>query len=255
MASSLQWHDRGATPTVESRPHIPWRWTLGQSSTVGHDGNPQCVEGLEIFISRICVRFSRTVIGGTLCPFLRRMYRRHRLYVRAKSPHWKPAARTSIPACCATHVHFQRPRHRPACLSTWRYPRGSLQAPYVGPYKVLHRGDKTYSIWVQGAATTVSIGCLKLAYVLHVNTESASQSVIPSIMTICSGRPVRFPDYLGVQRSQKKGGWCGRRHWLVHPTSQDILTSEHHNLMNTDIAVASASDNCKVWSVWGETDN
>jgi hypothetical protein len=52
--------------------------------------------------------------------------------------------------------------------------RGSLQAPYIGPYKVLHRGDKTYTIEVQGASKIVSIERLKPAYVLHVETDSAS---------------------------------------------------------------------------------
>jgi hypothetical protein len=84
--------------------------------------------------------------------------------------------------------------------------RGALHAPYVGPYKVLHRGDKTYTIEVQGAAKVVSIDRLKPAYVLHVDTASASPPVISSGITTRSGRRVRFPDYLGVQRSQQGGG-------------------------------------------------
>jgi len=65
--------------------------------------------------------------------------------------------------------------------------RGALQAPYVGPYRVLHRGDKTYTIKVQGTAKTVSIDRLKLAYILHVDTESASPPAIPSGLTTRSG--------------------------------------------------------------------
>jgi len=35
--------------------------------------------------------------------------------------------------------------------------RGDLQAPYVGPYRVLRRGEKKYTIDVQGSEKTVSI--------------------------------------------------------------------------------------------------
>jgi len=83
--------------------------------------------------------------------------------------------------------------------------RGALQAPYVGHYRVLHRGEKTYTIDFQGSEKTVSIDRLKLAYVLHVHTDSASLLAIPSSITTCSARRVHFPDYLGVQRSQRGG--------------------------------------------------
>ena len=33
--------------------------------------------------------------------------------------------------------------------------RGALKAPYVGPYRVLHRGDRTYTIEVQGAGKSL----------------------------------------------------------------------------------------------------
>jgi hypothetical protein len=100
-------------------------------------------------------------------------------------------------------------------------PPGSLPSPVCQPYRVLHRGDKTYSIEVQGAAKTVSIDHLKPAYVLHVNTESASPLAIPSNITTRSGWRVRFPDYLGVQRSL--WGGCDGHRWLAHPRSQNIL--------------------------------
>ena len=83
---------------------------------------------------------------------------------------------------------------------------GALQAPYVTPYEVLHRSDKTYTIDIQGSAKTVSIDCLKLAYVLHVDTEPASPPARPPGVTTRSGRRVRFPNFLGVQQSQWGGG-------------------------------------------------
>ena len=84
--------------------------------------------------------------------------------------------------------------------------RGALQAPYVGPYEVLHRSDKTYTIDIQGSAKTVSIDRLKPAYVLHVDTEITSPPARPPGVTMRSGRRVSFPDFLGVQRSQRGGG-------------------------------------------------
>ena len=85
---------------------------------------------------------------------------------------------------------------------------GALQAPYVGPYQVIHRGDKTYIIEDQGAAKTVSIHCLKPAYILHVDIESPSPPAIPSGLMTRSGRQVLFPDYPGIQQSLRgRGVW------------------------------------------------
>jgi hypothetical protein len=111
-------------------------------------------------------------------------------------------------------------------------PRGALQAPYVCPYQVLHRGDKTYTTDVQGSVKTVSIDCLKPAYVLHDSTESASPPAVPSSITTRSGRRVCCPDYLGVQRGWGGGWWwwwwwcwCDGCHRLAHPHSQDIAST------------------------------
>jgi len=81
--------------------------------------------------------------------------------------------------------------------------RGALQAPFVDPYRVLHRSNKTCTIEVRGAAKAVSIDRLKPGYVLHVNTEPASPPAIPSSITTRPGRRVRFPDYLVVQGSRR----------------------------------------------------
>jgi len=82
----------------------------------------------------------------------------------------------------------------------------AFEASYVGPYRVFHRGDKTYSIEVQGAAKRVSIDRLKPAYILHVNTESALPLSIPSSITTRSRQRVRFPDYLGGAVVSAGGG-------------------------------------------------
>ena len=83
--------------------------------------------------------------------------------------------------------------------------RDALQSPYVCPYEVLHRSDKTYTIDYQGSEKTVSIDHLQPAYFLHVDTEPASPPVRPPGVKTCSGRRVRFPDFLAVQRSQRVG--------------------------------------------------
>jgi len=64
-------------------------------------------------------------------------------------------------------------------------------------------GDKTYPMDTQGSAKTVSIDRLKPAYVIHVDTEPASQPARPPGVITRSGRRVRFPDFLGVQRHQR----------------------------------------------------
>jgi len=106
-------------------------------------------------------------------------------------------------------------RHPLSFSRTWPPPRisftardlpGSPLSPVCQSKPGPPQGDKTYTIEVQGAAKTVSIDRLKSVYVLHVDTESFSPHFIPSGLTTRSGRRVRFPDYLGIQRSQRGGG-------------------------------------------------
>ena len=109
--------------------------------------------------------------------------------------------------------------------------RGALQAPYVGPYRVLHRGEKTYTIDVQGSEKTVSIDRLKPAYVLHVHNDTASPPAILSSITTRSGRRYAFRITWGCPGLI--GGWCGDRHRLSHPLSQDIASPTHCSRINT----------------------
>ena len=73
-----------------------------------------------------------------------------------------------------------------------------------------HTGSSTGAIRhtseVHVAATKVSIDCPKPAYVVHVNTESASPLAIPSSITTRSGQRVSFPNYMGALQSQREGG-------------------------------------------------
>lgn len=83
--------------------------------------------------------------------------------------------------------------------------RGSLQPAYTGPYEVLKRRDKFFTISVKNRSVTVSIDRLKPAYLLSTSTESesphsssfsdTSKLTTPLTSTTKSGRVVRFPDY------------------------------------------------------------
>jgi hypothetical protein len=153
--------------------------------------------GLESLIGRNSVRFSPALTGGIRRPFPRRIHRRHRLRCPAEGPHWKASSRTNMQAYSVIHVHFRGPYHRLACIFRAWCPPGTPPSPVCRPLPGPTRGDKTYTIDVQSSAKTVSIDCLKLAYVLHVHTESASlPPLLPSITTH-SGRLVSFPDYQG----------------------------------------------------------
>jgi hypothetical protein len=77
----------------------------------------------------------------------------------------------------------------------------------------------------------VSIDCLKPLYILHDDMASASPLAIPSNLMTRSGQWVRFPDYLGVQRSQQGVVWRTPR--TSPPSSQGCLSSTHLQLINT----------------------
>jgi transposase InsO family protein len=70
----------------------------------------------------------------------------------------------------------------------------SLTAPYEGPYKVLEKNEKVFTIQLPGRSTTVSIDRLKPAFLIndeYSNTEQSSPNVaIPKKVTH-SGRVVR----------------------------------------------------------------
>ncbi|XP_063635186.1 uncharacterized protein LOC134805926 [Cydia splendana] len=80
--------------------------------------------------------------------------------------------------------------------------RRPLQAAYLGPYKVVGRGTKTFTILVQGKEVTVTIDRLKPAYMArdehraHTSTPDGSKTIEQETeRRTKSGRTVRFPDY------------------------------------------------------------
>ncbi|XP_048485581.1 uncharacterized protein LOC125490436 [Plutella xylostella] len=80
--------------------------------------------------------------------------------------------------------------------------RGALQPPYAGPYKVIERQPKFFTLDVKGKTVSVSIDRLKPAY-----TEKDDPNLVmeqpnsqPTIARTAerqtrSGRKVRFPDF------------------------------------------------------------
>uniref|UniRef100_A0A0L8FZP0 Uncharacterized protein n=1 Tax=Octopus bimaculoides TaxID=37653 RepID=A0A0L8FZP0_OCTBM len=88
--------------------------------------------------------------------------------------------------------------------------RKPLQSPYVGPYQVIHPGDKTFQLIISGRQDTVSIDRLKPA---HLDIDSPVQvaqppnrgrprQITPTLykeqspmnrVTTCMGRTIKMP--------------------------------------------------------------
>lgn len=82
--------------------------------------------------------------------------------------------------------------------------KGALQPAYKGPYEVLKRNKKVYTLLIKGKPTTVTIDRLKPAFILtnesSPNTEKRKQaSTSPKknevVRTTRSGRKVHYPNY------------------------------------------------------------
>lgn len=88
--------------------------------------------------------------------------------------------------------------------------RRPFQPPYTGPYRIVHRDGKVYTLQVKGKDVRVSIDRLKPAYIFIDDADAAiarstlrcaKQSLTPTPsnqnlpITTRSGRQVRFPDF------------------------------------------------------------
>lgn len=69
--------------------------------------------------------------------------------------------------------------------------RGSLEPPYAGPYKVVKRQLKYYTVEVNAKNVNVSIDRLKPAYM----TKEAQVAIQPDSKQTSSGRRVKLPDF------------------------------------------------------------
>lgn len=82
--------------------------------------------------------------------------------------------------------------------------RRPLQPPYSGPYKVLERRGRTYTIDKNGAKDTVTIDRLKPAYIAkrepHADQPEIIQTADPTVTR--SGRRIRFPNYYNAENNR-----------------------------------------------------
>ena len=77
--------------------------------------------------------------------------------------------------------------------------RKPLQPPYDGPYPVIKRTDKHFTVNINGRTDTVSIDRLKPAHLDTDNMQPTTQTATPPTppcRTTRSGRRVHFPQYL-----------------------------------------------------------
>ncbi|CAH2109205.1 unnamed protein product [Euphydryas editha] len=109
-----------------------------------------------------------------------------------------------------TSRHSNRPFYVPRDLNTTTHIflrqgplRRPLQPAYIGPFKVLRRGTKTFDIEAQGKTLTVTIDRLKPAYVENTEDQK-TQSPQPEAKTEAERskrirRKVTFPSYYRPQ--------------------------------------------------------
>ena len=91
--------------------------------------------------------------------------------------------------------------------------RKPLQQPYTGPYRVLQRSDKHYTVDFNGRNEVISLDRLKPAHMKHLTTEdvddeatplppsSLEESSRPTQQITHSGRHVHWPERLMCYRS------------------------------------------------------
>lgn len=78
--------------------------------------------------------------------------------------------------------------------------KGALQPAYKGPYEVLKRNEKVYTLLIKGKPTTVTIDRLKPAFMLTDDNSNADKKIQPPskksvVLRTRSGREVRCPNY------------------------------------------------------------
>ena len=88
--------------------------------------------------------------------------------------------------------------------------RKPLQSPYDGPYKVIRRNDKFFTVDINGRQDTISLDRIKPAYLDDGNIQSASSPSQPS-----SPQPSHIPSPLSSTQTTHSG--C-RVCWPAHLT-------------------------------------
>ena len=115
--------------------------------------------------------------------------RTHMQHIQPSQP--RPSRRSSHVSkalATTTHVFIRRDAVRKP-----------LQPPYDGPYKVLKRTDKHFTVDINGQKDTVSVDRLKVAHLdidtPHMTAPTPTTTATPS-RTTRSGRRVHFPQRL-----------------------------------------------------------
>ena len=78
--------------------------------------------------------------------------------------------------------------------------RKSLQQPYDGPYKVLARTEKIFTVDVNGRRDTISLDHLKPAYLKHLKQPETHlhPPLLPSFLLRVQELPVRDDMCIGL---------------------------------------------------------
>ncbi|KAK3742078.1 hypothetical protein RRG08_017538 [Elysia crispata] len=77
--------------------------------------------------------------------------------------------------------HGNQVIHEPSSLASAKYVydrKDSLQRPYDGPYRVVSKSDKNFTLYVKGHTETVSIDRLKTAFVTQFGNSEENKPVI-----------------------------------------------------------------------------
>lgn len=106
------------------------------------------------------------------------------------------------------HSSATRPFYVPRDLNTATHVfvrqgpiRKPLEPAYLGPYKVLRHGPKSFDVEIRGKTQTITIDRLKPAYLTRgedteeARSRSKAEEDQPTANRTRSGRTVRFPDY------------------------------------------------------------
>ena len=113
-----------------------------------------------------------------------------------------------------THAHSNRPTHNSDDLSLSSYVfvhhdsiRKLLQQPYDGPFKILKRTDKHFTVDIKGQQEVISVDRLKPAHLEVTLTTQPDTQPSPPLFILsgreapkgtCSGRYVHWPDRLNL---------------------------------------------------------
>ena len=108
---------------------------------------------------------------------------------------------TSMMTCCLAHVFVRHDR-----VHT------SLQPPYDGPFKVVKRSEKFYTLDINGHKDTVSLDHLKLAYSEDA-PEPTTFEPSPSMPTHSDDTPPTLTHSLNPSPAQRTTCFGHHVHW------------------------------------------